>query len=101
MRKLIFILIFKIFIFPTYLESSEIFSVEIKALKLVMEKFNKDSNLIKELNYQNTNYLAVRNDECNATVEVSSKTGLQMKTIGSFDVDVCKKEIIKKVDNKN
>ena len=101
MRKLIFILLIKVFIFPSYLESSEIFSLEIKALKLVMEKFNTDYDPIKVSDYQNKNYLAIRNDECNVTVEVSSKTGLQMKPIRSFDVNVCKKEVNKIINNKN
>ena len=40
-------------------------------------------------------YMALKQDECNATVEVTEKTGLEVINTESFDVNVCKKEINK------
>ena len=43
--------------------------------------------------------MAYKQDECNATDEVSEKRGLQIKTIQLFNVNVCKKEINKTLNN--
>ena len=37
--------------------------------------------------------MAFRQDECNATVKVTNKTGLEIQNTESFDVNICKKEI--------
>ena len=33
--------------------------------------------------------MALKQDECNATVEVTEKTGLEVVSTASFDVNVC------------
>ena len=43
-------------------------------------------------------YMAFKQDECNAKVEVTEKSGIQITTTKSFDVNVCKKEILKIVN---
>ena len=43
-------------------------------------------------------YMALKQDECNATVEVTEKTGLEVINIESFDVNVCLKEINKVIN---
>ena len=40
-------------------------------------------------------YMALKQDECNATVEVTKKTGLELVNTEYFDVNVCLKEIYK------
>ena len=75
------------------LKANENFSVEIKALTLVMEKYDEDLSDDERLNLENPNYVAFKLDECNATVEVTEMTGLQVNNVISFDVDVCNKEI--------
>ena len=44
--------------------------------------------------------MAFKHDECHATVKITSKAGLQVTTMESFDVDVCKKEVNKIIKNK-
>ena len=75
------------------LKANENFSVEIEALTLVMEKYDEDLSDDERLNLENPNYVAFKLDECNATVEVTEMTGLQVNNVVSFDVDVCNKEI--------
>ncbi len=75
------------------LKANENFSVEIEALTLVMEKYDEDLSDDERLNLENPNYVAFKLDECNATVEVTEMTGLQVNNVISFDVDVCNKEI--------
>ena len=43
-------------------------------------------------------YMALKQDECNATVEVTEKTGLEIVNTESFDVNVCLKEIYKVIN---
>ena len=86
-----------ILFFPFISLANENFSVEIEALTLVMEKYNnkeQEENIKK----QNPSYMAFKQDECNATVEVTKQTGLQIKTMESFDVNVCKKEVLKNIN---
>ena len=93
MKNLIFFIFSTVFIFPYYILANENFSVEIEALTLVMEEYNNNnSNLEKDKN-KNPSYMAFKRDECNAKVEVTEKNGLQITTMQSFDVNVCKKEI--------
>ena len=43
-------------------------------------------------------YMALKQDECNATVEVTKTTGLEVVNTESFDVNVCLKEIYKVIN---
>ena len=45
MKKLITILIFQVMLVPFGVNANENFSVEIEALKLVMEQYEKDINI--------------------------------------------------------
>ena len=85
MKKLITILIFQVFLMPLGLNANENFSVEIEALTLVMEQYEKDINLKPEteieLDNKKPSYMALKQDECNATVKVTEKTGLELSLI--------------------
>ena len=102
MKKLITIFIFQIILVPFGLNANENFSVEIEALTLVMEQYEKDVDIKleseAELNNKKPSYMAFKQDECNATVKVTEKTGLEIVGTESFDVNVCKKEIYKVVN---
>ena len=102
MKKLITIFIFQIILVPFGLNANENFSVEIEALTLVMEQYEKDIDVKleseSELNNKKPSYMAFKQDECNATVKVTEKTGLEIVGTESFDVNVCKKEIYKVVN---
>ena len=98
MKKLIVLILFPFLIISFEAKANENFSVEIEALTLVMEQYKKDSN--SDLNLEDSNnkkpsYLALKQDECNATVKVTEKSGLEVVNTESFDVNVCKKEILK------
>ena len=100
MKKLIALIFFSLIIFPLKTNANENFSVEIEALKLVMEQYKQDTkpNIELEVNNKKPIYLALKQDECNATVEVTEKTGLEVVSTASFDVNVCKKEIYKVIN---
>ena len=100
MKKIIYTFISTILLFPFYSEANETFSVEIEALTLVMEKYSKESKTTDNLKSEKPSYIALKHDECNATVKITSQTGLQVTTMQSFDVNVCKKEINKTITNK-
>ena len=95
MKKFIYTIFstFLILTFHSYADDS--FSVEIEALTLVMAEYNDTSSKTKDLNDQSPSYMAFKQDECNAKVEVTEKNGLQIQTKQLFDVNVCKKEINK------
>ena len=99
MKKLITILIFQVLLVPFGVNANENFSVEIEALTLVMEHYEKDIDVEREsdleLNNKKPSYMALKQDECNATVKVTEKTGLEIVGTESFDVNVCKKELKK------
>ena len=100
MKKLIALILFP-FLFITFeTNANENFSVEIEALTLVMEQYKKDSESNIDLNSNNKkpSYLALKQDECNATVKVTEKTGVEIVNTESFDVNVCKKEIYKVIN---
>ena len=101
MKKLITILIFQVLLVPFGVNANENFSVEIEALTLVMEQYEKDFEPETELELNNTkpSYMALKQDECNATVKVTEKTGLEIVGTESFDVNVCKKEVSKVIIN--
>lgn len=100
MKKLITILIFQILLVPFGVNANENFSVEIEALTLVMEQYEKDfePETELELNNKKPSYMALKQDECNATVKVTEKTGLEIVGTESFDVNVCKKEVSKVIN---
>ena len=97
MKKLIALILFPFLIITVETKANENFSVEIEALTLVMERYEEDSKSKVELNIDNKepSYMALKQDECNAIVEVTEKTGLEVVNTESFDVNVCKKEIYK------
>ena len=100
MKKILYTIISTILLFPFYSEANETFSVEIEALTLVMEKYSKESKPTDDLRNEKPSYMALKHDECNATVKITSQTGLQVTTMQSFDVNVCKKEVNKIIKNK-
>ena len=100
MKKSLAIVLFPFLFIPFGTIANENFSVEIEALTLVMEQYKEDSDLDIELDLNNKkpSYLALKQDECNATVEVTEKTGIEIVNTELFDVNVCKKEIYKIVN---
>ena len=100
MKKFIYTIISIILLFPFNSQANETFSVEIEALTLVMEKYSKKSEPINNLRNEKPSYMALKHDECNATVKITSQAGLQVTTMESFDVNVCKKEVNKIIKNK-
>ena len=97
MNKLVVLILFPFLIIPLETSANENFSVEIEALTLVMEQYkeNAESKVELGLDDKTPSYMALKQDECNATVEVTEKTGLEVVNTESFDVNVCKKEIYK------
>ncbi len=103
MKKLISIFIFQFLLVPFGMNSNEYFSVEIEALTLVMEKYEKDIDVEPETeqelnNHNKPSFMALKQDECNATVKVTEKTGLEIVGSESFNVNVCKKEVHKAIN---
>ena len=97
MKKLLAYILFPFLIIPFGIKANENFSVEIEALTLVMEQYKKvsESNTELDIEGKKPSYMALKQDECNATVKVTEKTGLEVINTESFDVNVCKKEINK------
>ena len=100
MKKLIVLILFPFLIIPFDTKANENFSVEIEALTLVMEQYKEEteSKIELDVNIKTPSYMALKQDECNATVEVTEKTGLEIVNTESFDVNVCKKEIYKVIN---
>jgi len=100
MKKLIALILFPILILPFETKANENFSVEIEALTLVMEQYKEDteSNVELDMGDKKPSYMALKQDESNATVEVTEKTGLEVINTESFDVNVCLKEIYKVIN---
>ena len=65
-----------------------------------MEQYNEETESSVEINMENKkpSYMALKQDECNATVEVTEKTGLEVVNTESYDVNVCLKEIYKVIN---
>ena len=99
MKKLIVLILFPFLTITFGTKANENFSVEIEALTLVMEQYkdNTESKVELDVSDIKPSYLALKQDECNATVKVTEKTGLEVVNTESFDVNVCKKEIYKVV----
>ena len=100
MKKLISLILFPFLIIPFGTKANDNFSVEIEALTLVMEQYkeNSESNVELDKEVMKPSYMALKQDECNATVEVTEKTGLELVNTQSFDVNVCLKEIYKVIN---
>ena len=100
MKKLITLILFPFLVIPLGAKANDNFSVEIEALTLVMEKYKEETESNIELDMENKkpSYMALKQDECNATVEVTEKTGLEVINTESFDVNVCLKEIYKVIN---
>ena len=100
MKKFIILILFSFLAIPFGSKANDNFSVEIEALKLVMEQYKQDSesNITLDLGDKKPSYMALKQDECNATVEVTEKTGLEVVNTESFDVNVCLKEIYKVIN---
>ena len=100
MKKLIALILFPFLIVTSATKANENFSVEIEALTLVMEQYkeNNQEKIELDVNDKKPSYMALKQDECNATVEVTEKTGLEIVNTESFDVNVCKKEIYKVIN---
>ena len=100
MKRLIGLILFPFLIIPIGTKANDNFSVEIEALTLVMEQYKKDNKSSVELGIEDKkpSYMAFKQDECNATVEVTEKTGLEVINTESFDVNVCLKEIYKVIN---
>ena len=100
MKKLITFILFPFLFIPFGTNANENFSVEIEALTLVMEQYKEDteSKIELDVNEKTPSYMALKQDECNATVEVTEKTGLEVVSTESFDVNVCLKEIYKVIN---
>ncbi len=101
MKKLIPLILFEILFTPFVLKANENFSVEIEALTLVMEQYknnNVDSEIELDLKNKKPSYMALKQDECHATVKVTEKTGIEIVNTELFDVNICKKEINKVIN---
>ena len=100
MKKLISLILFPFLLIPFAAKANDNFSVEIEALTLVMEQYKENTQSSIELDMENKkpSYMALKQDECNATVEVTEKTGLEVVNTESFDVNVCLKEIYKVIN---
>ena len=100
MKKLIVLILFPFLIIPFGAKANDNFSVEREALTLVMEQYKEDTRSRIELDVEEKkpSYMALKQDECNATVEVTEKTGLEVVNTEYFDVNVCLKEIYKVIN---
>ena len=85
-----------------WIEIDDLFESEIEEKKRLYESYFEE--VYKEVSESSTeldvedkkpSYMALKQDECNATVEVTEKTGLEVVNTEFFDVNVCKKEIYK------
>jgi len=103
MKKLIALILFPFLVIPFGAKANDNFSVEIEALTLVMEQYKEDTESslaldIEDIEDIKPSYMALKQDECNATVEVTEKTGLEVVNTEYFDVNVCLKEIYKVIN---
>ena len=100
MKKLIALILFPFLVIPFVAKANDNFSVEIEALTLVMEQYKEVSESSNKLDIEDKkpSYMALKQDECNATVEVTKTTGLEVVNTESFDVNVCLKEIYKVIN---
>jgi len=83
MKKLIVLILFPFLVIPFVAKANDNFSVEIEALTLVMEQYKEDTESSVELDIEDKkpSYMALKKNECNAIVEVTEKTGLEVVNI--------------------
>ena len=93
MKILIYPIFSTLLILPLHVYSNDSFSVEIEALTLIMKEYKNNNLEINNARLISPSYMAFKQDECNAKVEVTEKNGFQITNKESFDVNVCKKEI--------
>ena len=100
MKKLIALILFPFLVIPFVAKANDNFSVEIEALTLVMERYKEDteSNVELDIEDKKSSYMAFKQDECNATVEVTEETELEVISTKSFDVNVCLKKVYKSIN---
>ena len=101
MKKIINLILFPLLFVPFGAKANDNFSVEIEALTLVMEQYKEETTESSdelEMGNKKPSYMALKQDECNATVEVTEKTGLEVVNTKYFDVNVCLKEIYKVIN---
>ena len=100
MKKFIALILFPFLLILFRAKANENFSVEIEALTLVMEQYKEDINSSDKIEIEDKkpSYMALKQDECNAIVEVTEKTGLEVVNTESYDVNVCLKEIYKVIN---
>ena len=100
MKKFIALILFPFLVIPFGAKANDNFSVEIEALTLVMEQYKEGTKSSTGLDIEDKkpSYMALKQDECNATVEVTKTTGLEVVNTESFDVNVCLKEIYKVIN---
>ena len=84
---------------PLNVYSNESFSVEIEALTIIMKEYKNNKLGLNKAKLISPSYMAYKKDECNAKVEVTEKSGLQITTMQSFNVNICKKEINRTLNN--
>ena len=100
MKTLIVLILFPFLSISFGTKANENFFVEIEALTLVMEQYeeNTETDIDLDIEEKKSSFMALKQDECNATVKVTQKTGLEIINVESFDVNVCKKEINKVIN---
>ena len=100
MKTLIVFILFPFLSIPFGTKANENFSVEIEALTLVMEQYEEhpETDIDLDIEEKKSSFMALKQDECNATVEVTEKTGLEVVNTEYFDVNVCLKEIYKVIN---
>ena len=99
MKKLFFSIFSTLFMLPLYVHPNDSFSVEIEALTLIMKEYKSNNSEQNKLKLISPSYMAYKKDECNAKVEVREKSGFQITSMQSFNVNICKKEIYKTINN--
>ena len=100
MKTLIVLILFPFLSIPFGTKANENFSVEIEAHTLVKEQYEEhtETDIDLDIEEKKSSFMALKQDECNATVEVTEKTGLEVVNTESFDVNVCLKEIYKVIN---
>ena len=99
MKKIISSIFSTLLILPLHVYSNESFSVEIEALTLIMKEYKNNKLGINTAKLISPSYMAYKKDECNAKVEVTENSGLQITTMQSFHVNICKKEINRTIND--
>ena len=64
-----------------------------------MKEYKNINSKINDIKLSSPSYMAYKQDECNAKVEVTENNGLQIKTMESFNVNICKKVINRTLNN--